>query len=222
MKSKILKKIFSLIILAVILLHFSCNKDDNKTLTVSGRITDANQQIAVADAEVSFWASRLQNGTYNPNLTNLLTVNTDANGNYSFTVTKEKDALYRITVSKSKYFGLSNDINVDDLAAGSHILNYSILPEAFIKLHVKNVNFYDNSDFIGYSFASQQPVGINCCNNQPTIGLGFAYENTLFCKTFGAQKIKIEWTVKKNQINSVHDTMIYCVPFDTTKFDLIY
>lgn len=216
------RNIFIFAVFSILILILSCKKDENNSISINGKIYDGNQNIPVVDAEVTFWVSRLENGTYNPNLIALFTVNTDAAGNYSFNLTKEKDASYRITIDKTKYFGQIIDIDVDDLPPGTHNLNYTILPEAYIKLHVKNVNYFDNNDKIGYSITSTQPTGTNCCNNLPTTGTGYNYENTSICKTYGAQKIKVSWSVKKNSINSLYDSLIYCVPFDTTTFDLIY
>lgn len=200
----------------------TCSKDEDKTLQINGNISDGNQHIPVKDAVVTFWVSRIQNGTYNPNLTPLISLNTDENGNYSFNVSKDKDAAYRITVEKEKYFSLTTDYNVDDLPSGTHNLNYSILPEAYFKMHVANTTPIDNNDMIGYYISSNQPSVNNCCNNQTFTGLGYFYNYTHICKTYGAQQIKINWTVKKNNFISYYDTAIYCLPFDTTLFNLNY
>lgn len=216
--------LFNLIIVAlsISILFSSCKKEEDKTIIVQGKIIDGNQKIPVVDAQVTFWVNRLQNGTYNPNMTALLTVNTDASGNYSFNIIKEKDAAYRITIAKPNYFGQTNDIEVADLPAGTHILDYSVLPVAYFKLHVTNAFPYGNSDVIGYSISNPQPDGINCCDNVASTGSGYFYENTIKCKTYGAQKIKVTWNVKKDNVTTMYDSLIYCVPFDTTTFDLNY
>ncbi len=213
-------------ILIVTLLAFvlvsSCNKDDEKIIIVQGKITDANQHTAISNAEVTFWSSRIQSGTYNPNYVALASSFTDAAGNYSLQITKEKDAGFRITVDKEKYFGNTQDLFVDDLPSGTHQINYSIYPEAHFKMNVKNSAPNDNTDFINYWFFNTQPNGANCCNNVPINFTGQSYENTLNCRTFGGQQIVVKWIVKKAGVTTPYETSIFCVPFDTTVFNLNY
>lgn len=211
------------VVLLMLSAYFAgCKKEDSKTLIITGNIIDGNQNKPVADAEVTFWVSRMVNGTYNPDLIELSKVNTDASGNYSFNITKEKDAAYRITIDKTKYFSRLIDINASDLPAGNHVLNYNIIPEAFLKLHIKNVNSFDVTDLILYSIGGNHPTGTNCCSNASNTGLGYSFDKTQICKTYGAQNIKLEWSVKRNGYTTNFDSTIYCIPFDTTYFNLYY
>ncbi|MFZ4401661.1 MAG: hypothetical protein ACOYO1_16640 [Bacteroidales bacterium] len=211
-----------IIIVCLFSLVNACKKDSGNNILVQGKIMDANQQIAIANAEVTFWSSRIQSGTYNPNYVALTSTTSDANGNYSLEITKAKDAGFRITVDKAKYFSLTNDISVENLTVGTHNLNYTIYPEAYFKLHVKNVSFIDNTDYISYWFTNTQPNGTNCCNNIPINYTGQYYENNVLCRTFGAQDIKIKWIVKKAGITTPFETTVYCAPFDTTVYNLNY
>ncbi len=209
-------------LLGIFALTNSCKKDDENTIIVKGIITDANLKTPIANAEVTFWASRIQNATYNSNYISLATTYTDANGNYVLQITKGKDAGFRITAEKAKYFGQTADIVVDALPAGTHTLNYSIYPEAFFKMNVKNNTPINNSDFISYWFYNTQPTGANCCNNLAINFTGQFYENTVKCRTFGGQNIIVKWNVKKNNVVTYNESTIYCTPFDTTTFDLNY
>jgi hypothetical protein len=209
-------------IFVFLILTASCKKEDDNTIIVQGNITDANMHTAVPYAEVTFWASRIQSGTFNPNYFALATVTTDANGNYSLQITKDKDAGFRITVEKAKYFGQTTDISVDNLASGTHTLNYSIYPEAYFKLIVKNVSSIDNTDFISYWFNNTQPSGTNCCNNQPINFTGEYYDNTLLCRTFGGQNMHVKWIVRKAGATTPYESTVYCPAFDTTTYSLNY
>ena len=202
----------------------SCKKNDDSIITIQGKIIDANQNIAVANAEVTFWASRIQSGTYNPNYIALATANTDAGGNYSLQITKAKDAGFRITIEKPKYFGQTTDISVENLPAGTHNLNYSIYPEAYIKMIVNITSLANNNDFVSYWFNNTQPSGANCCNNTHiTVNYsGQSYSKTIICKTFGGQNMLVKWIVKKDNISTPYESSVYCTPFDTTFFPLNY
>jgi len=212
--------IFSL--LGTFILVNSCKKEDDKTIIVLGKITDANQQTALANATVTFWSSRIQSGTYNPNYVELAKAFTDAGGNYNLQITKGKDAGFRITVDKDKYFGQTSDISVESLLSGTHTLNYSIYPEAYFKLIVKNTSNFDNNDFISYWFNNTQPNGYNCCNNIPINYTGLNYENTVRCRTFGGQSMIVKWNVRKDGVSYPYESSVYCAPFDTTVFNLNY
>ena len=213
---------FIVSLLCIFALASSCKKDDDKTIIIQGKITDVNQQIPISNAEVTFWASRIQSGTYNPNYVALSTVTTDANGNYNLQITKEKDVGFRITVEKTKYFGQTIDISVENLSAGTHNLSYSIYPEAYFKLNVKNTSCIDNSDFISYWFYNTQPTGVNCCNNLAVNFTGQYYENTTICRTYGGQNIIVKWNVRKAGITTHDEAIVYCTPFDTATYDLNY
>ncbi len=217
-----LNLVLSLCFLGVFMLVNSCKKDDDKTIIIQGKITDANQQTAISNAEVTFWSSRIQSGTYNPNYISLATAITDAGGNYNLQITKEKDVGFRITVNKARYFGQTTDMSVESLSAGTHNLNYSIYPEAYFKLNVKNVSPINNSDFISYWISNPQPSGANCCNNLPINFTGQFYENTVICRTYGAQNITVKWNVKKQNNVTSSESNFYCTPFDTTEHNLNY
>lgn len=211
-----------LMILVVLIIIYSCKKDEQKTIIIKGKIIDKNQNIAVSGAEIIFWASKLQGGTYNPSLIPVSSTISSDNGDFQLSYEKDKDASYRITIDKSNYFGVTQDIDVDKLPPNTYNFNYEIIPEAFLKLTVKNYFPYDNNDFIGYTINAPQPLGTNCCPTSSNTGIGYFYENTIKCKTYGAQKVKISWSVKKNNINSLYDSLVYCNPFDTTFFYLNY
>jgi len=211
-----------IIVLIVAFSIISCKKDESKTITIKGKIIDKNQNLPVSGAEVIFWASKLQGSTYNPNLIPVSSTLSNEGGDFMLTYEKDKDASYRISVTKNKYFEITQDIEVDKLPSGNYNFNYDIVPEAYLKLIVKNYYPYDNNDFIGYTINAPQPSGNNCCPSSANTGLGYFYENTYKCKTYGAQKVRMSWSVKKNNINSLYDTLIFCVPFDTTIFNLNY
>jgi hypothetical protein len=216
------KNILLLFVFIPFLCLFSCKKSSDNEIIIQGIIIDANQHIPLANVEVTFWASRIQGSTYNPNYISLIYTTTDANGNYYIKATKDKDAGYRITLDKSKYFSQTNDISVETLSPGSHQLNFSVYPEAYFKLIVKNTSPFNNNDFINYWFYNSQPSGLNCCNNNQISFTGQSYENILLCRTYGAQNMTVKWNVKKNNIVTPNEHSLYCTAFDTTTYNLNY
>ncbi|MCX6231176.1 MAG: hypothetical protein NTZ33_06495 [Bacteroidetes bacterium] len=221
-KFHLIKKILLLFVFIPLLSFFSCKKSSDNEIIIQGIIIDANQHIPLANVEVTFWASRIQGSTYNPNYVSLIYTTTDANGYYYMKATKDKDAGYRITLDKSKYFSLTNDISVETLSPGTHQLNFSLFPEAFFKLIVKNTIPFNNNDFINYWFYNPQPSGLNCCNNSQISFTGQSYENTILCRTYGAQNMTVKWNVKKNNIVTLSEHSIYYTAFDTTTYNLNY
>jgi hypothetical protein len=218
----LINSIFIISLIGTFLFFYSCKKDDDNNIIIQGKIIDANQNIAVANAEVTFWSSRIQSGAYNPNYIAITSAITDAGGNYNLQIIKAKDAGFRITIEKPKYFGQTTDISVENLPAGTNTLNYSIYPEAYFKMIVKNISFVDNNDFISYWFKNTQPSGANCCNNVQTNYTGQSYSNIIKCRTFGGQNMIVKWIVRKDNVTTPYESSVYCAPFDTTVFNLNY
>ncbi|MEI6823645.1 MAG: carboxypeptidase-like regulatory domain-containing protein [Bacteroidota bacterium] len=216
---KYIKPIVIISLIAIVYFIFSCKKDTSSTIIINGRVFDPNQNTYVANANVQFLSSKIQSGTYNPSYNTVASATTDASGNFHIEYTKDKDVGFQIMVSGAKYFDQTYDILVTDMPGGTYTPTYNIYAEAYFKMHVKNMT---NSNQIGYTFTNTQPSCYTCCNQSPINGVGTSYDTTVFCKTYGSQKIHVQWSVLKNGNYHQLDSMVYCAPFDTTSFVLYY
>jgi hypothetical protein len=220
MRGKI--KSLGILIFVIFLFTISCKKDEKK-VTFSGTIVDFYTDTPISGAQITLASKKIESGVYNSNFQDITTIISDGNGQFSIDSKYEAVVAYRIYVKKDKYFDNSTEINSNSVSEGTNYnANYSIAPEAYIKLHIKNITPYDSLDVISYSYKNLQPGCIDCCNNTVFQGVGKFFETTIKCKTFGNKNNKVEWNVTKNGFTILHSQDVFCTPLDTTNFEILY
>src|SRR5690349_13288921 len=104
----------------VVLALLSCKKDKTQQLTINGTVTDGVNGGGVSNVVVSLSYQPYQNGVASASFTSLGTYTTSTDGYYSFTFDKPTSLKYRIELSRSDYFGVSQEINPDDLSTSEN------------------------------------------------------------------------------------------------------
>jgi len=201
---------------------FSCRKE-NTTITIHGTVYDPNRKANVSGASVTISSSKISNGYYNSNYTDIATTTTDGNGNFSFQFQKEQSSGYRISITKTNYFDNTIDIPDANIVAGTTFTpTYDLYTKAYIKLHVKNNSPYDANDVIVYSYTSGYITCYECCSDTYFKGYGETFDSTSICKTHGNQNVVIYWHATKNSYDISHFDTLYCPSFDTTTYQILY
>jgi hypothetical protein len=201
---------------------FSCKKDKNKIM-INGSVFDPNSNAYVSNANVIISTSKITSGFYNPNYSQIASTTTDVNGNFSFKFDKEKSSGYQIYISKNNYFDNTIDIPDADITAGKvYTPKYDLYTTAYIKLHVKNSSGYNSSDFIAYSYSTGALSCFECCSNNVIKRSGATYDTTFTCKTYGSQNVIINWHVIKSSWDALFADTLFCTPFDTTSYEILY
>lgn len=220
-KIKIVFFLFTIITIGLSILN-ACKKDE-KTIQLSGIITDASGN-KVEGVTVSLQGTLLQGGAYSSGFSDIASVKTDANGYYEIITDWQTVGKYKITLFKYNYFENSKEYIADDIPIGSEVTkNLIIHPIAWIKIIVNNTNYNDDSDRISYKYDSEDtPICSDCCNNTPILGYGMLYSNTLKCKLYGNKNAQISWTVQKNGDITSYSENVFCSAFDTTAFNINY
>ncbi len=218
-----IKSIF-LLILSLTFISISCKKDSKNIIRVEGKVHDPNTNEYVAGANVVLAASKLTSGgIFSSGYEDIATMTTDASGSFSCEFKEEKFSGYRITISKDHYFGYSEDLTTSDLVAGNTFSpTYSIYPECFINMQVRNLIPEDTNDHISYSFSSGWISCYECCDNTLFHGYGLYYSDTIICRTYGNQNVTVTYNVTKGGNTLLHTLNHYCNAFDTTKFIISY
>ncbi len=162
--------------------------------------------------------SSLQFGSF-PSCTVIDSTKTDKNGYYSFT--------YKY---KGKYSGLSFDLraNVSDsyykrnrfetIGPTDHLIwdyNLELIPKAWVKVHVKNANPFDESDFV-WVYGAWSGGSHDDRYYGKNISLNIKKEVT------GNDSISISWNTTKNSIDYFKTLEVYCPAHDTTYFEILY
>lgn len=213
--------IFSIVTIGLSMLN-ACKKDD-RTIQVSGTVTDATGN-KVEGVTVNLQGTILQGGAYSSSFSDIASAKTDANGFYEINTDWQTVGKYKITLFKYNYFESSQEYIADDISKGSKVTkNLIINPVAWLKMVVNNTDPYDDSDKITFKYDSEgTPLCYDCCNNNPTLGEGMIYSNTSKCKLPGNKNAKISWTVLKNGEIKTFSENIFCPAFDTTAFNINY
>ncbi|NTW31846.1 MAG: carboxypeptidase regulatory-like domain-containing protein [Bacteroidetes bacterium] len=222
-----MNRLYSIIILCILLLpitvFFNSCKKDKSSIIINGSVYDPNIKIYIADASVTISTSKVSSGFYNSNYSDIASTTTDANGNFTFKFDKELSNGYRIFISKNKYFDLTVDISGNDFQAGNtYTPVYEIFPVGYLKLHVKNNTPFDDNDFIAYSYTFGFLSCYECCSNIVNKAYGENYDVTTKCKTYGSQNVVIGWHVTKHGNDIAYNDTVFCSPFDTTYYEILY
>lgn len=200
----------------------SCKKNKN-VITINGHVYDPYSGSFISGANVTISSSKLSSGFYNSNYTDIATVATDANGAFSFEFEQEKSSGYRFYIYKDKYFDRTIDVADADIQPENiYAPTFDIHPIGYLKLHVKNSSPYDANDFIAYSYNIDNISCMECCTNTVLKGYGKTYDSTYKCKTYGSRDVQINWHVTKLGYDVTYSDTIFCAPFDTTFYEILY
>jgi hypothetical protein len=146
------------------------------------------------------------------------TIYSDANGYYSYRFKQESGIQsggnttsfsYQMVVIKEKYFKPAGIL----IAKKYYIKNKNIIldPFAWIKVHVKNVNPFDEMDYL---FTSSNGGGGHY--------YGKAIDSTELHIGRGNRKVRLYWTIMKNKIETVHFDSLYLPAHDTVPYEILY
>jgi hypothetical protein len=216
-------KSISLLLVSILFICFSCKKNKN-IIQVEGTVFDPNTNEYVANVNVVLSASKLSSGgIFSSGYEDIATMTTDASGTFSCEFKEEKFSGYQIRISKEHYFELVKELTTSDIVAGSKFSpTYSIYPECFIRMEVRNVIPLDTNDYITYNFTGGWVSCYECCDNTLYSGIGMNYSDTLICRTYGNQNVTLTYNVTKGGTTLLHTLNHYCNAFDTTKFIVSY
>lgn len=215
-------KTFLLIsLIAFTILIFSCKKEEDENIIVSGTVVNPQNGSAVAGAKVYLDGKILNSGVYNDNYSEIASATSDASGKFEIKTAYQVASSYRIRTFKNNYFDVSNIVSSESIQKGStYTANLSILPVGWVKLNINNVVNYAD-DEIQYRYASTPQSCYECCSNEYLIGIG-SYHTTYKCKVVGNANSLFYWTVKRNGIINPFNQTLYCTAFDTTVLNINY
>ena len=195
----------------IILTSFSCRKDTPMT-DVSGTIKAYGTESPIANARVYLTDCISLGGLGGVDCgVTKDSMLSDANGNYEFNFQADDGHFYWINVKAEGYYKGSSTTNV--LEDRITTLDVTLDPEAWLKLHVKNVNPVDESDKVRYNVYGM--VGWESL-------FGSQVDETFYIPYLGNRYNPILWKVTKNGTMTEHQDSIYYIGLDTVSFDIFY
>ncbi|MBL0292974.1 MAG: carboxypeptidase regulatory-like domain-containing protein [Saprospiraceae bacterium] len=207
----------AIIFLFSILLFASCKKDF-EGIEIKGRITEVGSGKPVSGAKVTI-VGRGSDGS--PWLSGggisaiVDSVFTDANGHYSYRNVESPFGGYIILISKDKYQPANPPHGFDN--GFPHNFDYQLQPYAWVKIHLKNVNPVNESDWVEFfgSFARS----ISTADN---IYMGMNVDKIIYEPTYGNYKILIYYKYIKSNIKYSDSIEVFTPAHDTIPLDIFY
>lgn len=195
----------------ILLFSFSCKKKNLK-YTIKGNIHDSSINTPLAGAKVSIYVTTTSNTT----AVEKVSLITDASGNYSYDLEREKLQSVIISVSKDNYFSEGTTTTLDNLSIeDDNTFNYNLYAKSWARLHFVS----DGTKTIKYYKQAGKNGCAECC---PTgeIQLSNVTDYSVYCINNGNTSYQIFYDVQGTTNNGT--LSVNTVPFDTTEILISY
>ncbi len=213
---KNLKMYLGFIAFSLLISISSCDDNEPVTLTetiVKGIVKDAGKGTPLENATVVLikqeWS--VQSGGFSSIED---TIRTDINGAYEFRFRENRSYDYYISAYKDGYWELSSPALVPE-SYQENIMDVHIYPYAWLKLHVKNINPFDDNDLLT---AYTHPI----VGASPQNHYGRSIDFYVRQEVKGNKDIPLIWWVTKDGMYQEFRDTILCEGGDTTLFELFY
>jgi len=209
-----------LFLLAISVQRCQCKKDDPiptstpvdyRPNTIFGKVVDKTTGQGLPNARVYF--QKAKNVIGNPGWYTAATQYSDSSGNFSFTAIPNSDTVYSIYCTKDLFFDDGNNQTVVPYIKVGFAMQVQLEPMAWLKLHVKNVNPFNDFDEIDFNSPWGGGAGPFYGKNIDTL---------LYAQVMGDENVPVTKTIVKNNIQTVTSTRIFCKSFDTTMVNIFY
>ncbi len=206
-------KKYTILIIPLLLLLAQCHKDNKTTfIKTSGKVLEFGSNKPIKNAKVGIYE---EGGEFlGSTWTKLVdTTRTDATGFYHFDIGDlDKGSSFFISAVADKYY--TYDPN-NYLVTGQEVLNNNIVldPFAWIKVHVKNVNPFNDRDSILLG---------NVVGTIPMTHVGKNIELNYTNRVRGNLLMEAQWSVGKNSIWKFYTDTLKIPPHDTLNYEILY
>lgn len=146
-----MKSILAKSFILIFLVFLGCKKKEF-TFTLKGVVDDKTFSTALIGATITL-EEFIAGGSTSDDLTHTTTVAAD--GSYEFVFERKKATKYTITIQKSNYFDISDEIPFSDFSTEEPLIkNYGTTAKAWVKLIF--INDVPSTDFDEFKFTKQQ------------------------------------------------------------------
>lgn len=194
------------------LISGSACKKKNLKYVIKGTVYDSSFNAPLSGATVIISTTTTTSTT----LTQKANLTTDASGNYSFELSREKLKNVVITVSKTNYFGEETTTTLDHLSLeNDNAFNYSIYAKSWVRLH-----FVSNGTKTIKYFRTAGKNGCEECCPGGEMQLSNATDESVYCINNGNTSYGIFYDVQGTSNNG--NLSAITTPFDTTDILINY
>lgn len=210
------------LIICSLLLSLSCKKKATQVI-FSGRVLNGATSVPISGAKVTIASTSVQSWVYNANFQDIESVETDAQGTFSFNIDRAAASAYRLYVFKNNYFESIIVINADEVSdVDIHDETIDLFSEAQINIKVHNQTPFDAEDKITYKILEGAYSCSNCCPTSYLHGFGENYDTTFTCKTYGSLNFVVESMITKDNSTVQRFDSVFVLPFQENDLDIYY
>ena len=195
----------------LMVLSFSCKKKNLK-YTIKGTITDSSFNAPLSGAKVTISITTNSNNTP----VQKVALTTDASGNYSYELDRDKLQSVIISVDKDNYFSDGTTTTLDNLSLDNdNTFNYNVYAKSWVRLHFVS----DGTKTIKYYKQAGKSGCQECCASGE-VQLDNVIDQSVYCINNGNTQYQIFYDVQGTSNNGT--LSVNTVPFDTTDILINY
>ncbi|MEZ5013833.1 MAG: hypothetical protein R2794_06035 [Chitinophagales bacterium] len=202
--------------IAALFFTVSCEKSiplsDLQNGIIHGKVTDKTTGAPIAGASVYLKGYELGGSIFvpGPSFTVATTVS-DTNGNFCIDFDYNSDYGYFCSAVADLYFDYQEEFVIDKTIFGDEVnVEITLQPVAWLNVHIKAVNEYAPSDFIGI-------------NSTPSYTFFGNVDTTQMITVEGNKNYTLVWFIYVDGFNDASESAdIYCPAIDTTYFELLF
>jgi hypothetical protein len=205
-------KKYLFVLISFSFLMAQCRKASNNYIKVSGKVLEFGSNKPIANAKVAIYS---EDGAFlGSTWTNLVdSTHTDANGFYSMEKSNiDQGSSFYVAAAANKYYTFDP---TKYIVTGQDVTNNDIVldPFAWIKVHVKNVNPFNDRDSLLLG---------NVVGTIPMTHVGKNIELNYINKVRGNLRMEVQWSVGKNSIWKFLTDNVTIPAHDTLKYEILY
>jgi len=210
-----------LLIGCTLLLAVSCRKEGSASYSISGKVTDADDNTPLSGVQVEVEKQVVQNGVFGNTYQRALITETNSNGHYEGNWPRENFAALRILAELDNYIPANISLNVDEFEGGETVFqNIELHKEAFASLRFLHSGG-NATDRLSFTFLNAN-FNCSCCSNGWKTWQSAEIDTTFTCRVYGNRWLKYQVQTQFGFTDSTFVDSIYCVAFDTTSRAIQY
>ena len=215
----LIMKVFALVCTSIlILISFSCKK---KALVydIGGKVQNTLSGETIGNVKIDLYKRKFDKNVLNNNYIFIESVVTDENGNYSFTIPREKVYDLRFNISNEDYY-YSEVIHSQDELKSNELteFNFQLEAKGWLNLHLNNLSVQTGEQLNLYKRDFKEGCE-ECCANGSS-----SYQETtdtvITCAIVGGSTVHIDYG--EVIAGSSFSADIFCKPFETTHYIINY
>ncbi|MFN5295936.1 MAG: hypothetical protein ACK5BL_10430 [Flavobacteriales bacterium] len=205
----------------MVLLLASCRKEESASYSISGKVTDADDNTPLTEVQVEVEKQVVQNGIFGNTYQRALITATNNNGEYQGSWPRENFAALRILTELENYIAAEISLDIDAFEGGQTVRqDIALHKEAFASLRFLH-NGGNVSDRLSFTFLKAN-FKCSCFSNGWKTWQSAQIDTTFTCRVYGNRWLKYQVQTQFGFTDSTFVDSIYCVAFDTTSRAIQY